>query len=129
MRSTSPIPWPDRISGFRSGVINAIIDALDSLRPIASGTVWHEWRSDGVVTHSKGGTGAASAAATFSGVAYVAGTRTTGLTATATKPWIKCNRSTGAATEEAGPPSFPFPDNEEWFEKSRTYGDIHVPGM
>ena len=54
MRSMSPVTWPERITGFRSGVINAIIDAMESLRPIPSPTVRHEWRSDGTVSHAAG---------------------------------------------------------------------------
>lgn len=57
---TPPMAWPERISGFRSGVINSIIDALDSLRPISSPTVRHEWRSDGTVSHAGTGDGGSS---------------------------------------------------------------------
>jgi hypothetical protein len=64
--------------------------------------------------------------AAFSGIAYVAGQRTTGLTSDDGKPWVKCDLSTGVATEETGPPTIPFPDGEEWFEKANTSGDIHV---
>ena len=63
----------------------------------------------------------------FSGTAYVAGVRTTGLDSDSSKPWVKCDISTGIATEETGPPSNPFPNNEEWYEKAQTAGDIHVP--
>lgn len=51
MRST-PVPIPDRISGFRSTVINGLIDFCESLRPIKSATVWPEWRPDGVANHA-----------------------------------------------------------------------------
>ena len=63
--------------------------------------------------------------AVFSGVAYVAGNQTKGLTADPSKPYVKCVFSTGAATEETGPPAIPFPDDEEWYEKNQTSGDIH----
>lgn len=49
----SPVIWPERISGFRSGVINALIDAVDSLRPVDTATVKHEWRSDGTAAHAR----------------------------------------------------------------------------
>ena len=62
----------------------------------------------------------------FSGTAYVAGTKTTGLNNDDSKPWVKCVLSTGVASEQVGPPSDPFPEDEEWFEKANTYGDIHV---
>ena len=63
----------------------------------------------------------------FSGTAYVAGIKTTGLNSTPAYPWVKCNLASGAATEDAGPPSNPFPPNEEWYEKANHSGDIHVP--
>ena len=62
----------------------------------------------------------------FSGVAYVSGRKMTGLTAVSAYPWVKIDVSDGSATEEAGPPSNPFPPNEEWYEKEFTIGDIHV---
>ena len=62
----------------------------------------------------------------FSGVAYVKGVKTTGLNSDSTKPYVKCSLDTGAAVEDAGPPADPFPEDEEWFEKASTYGDIHV---
>ena len=63
----------------------------------------------------------------FSGTAYVMGARTTGLNSDSSKPWVRIDLSTGAATEQTGPPSFPFGDNYEWYEKSKTPGDIHLP--
>jgi len=65
----------------------------------------------------------------FTGVAYVAGRRQTGLDSDSTKPWVKCDVSTGIASEQTGPPSSPFDPNEEWFEKDNTYGNIHVPRL
>jgi hypothetical protein len=62
----------------------------------------------------------------FSGTAYVAGHKITGLTSDSAKLWVKVDVEAGTATEQAGPPSDPFPANEEWFEKSKTAGDIHV---
>lgn len=57
MRSMEPVPLPDRISGFRSTVINGILDYLESLRPIATRSVRTEWRSDGLALHSAPGGG------------------------------------------------------------------------
>ena len=65
----------------------------------------------------------------FTGIAYVAGIKTTGLTSDGAKPYVKCDRAAGTASEQTGPPSSPFPDNEEWYEKESTFGDIHVPGI
>jgi len=39
---------PDRISGFRSTAINGILDYLESLRPISTTTVKHDWTPGGV---------------------------------------------------------------------------------
>lgn len=58
MRSTAPVQIPDRISGYRSRVINGILDYLESLRPIDTRTVRHVWRSDGTETHATTGGGA-----------------------------------------------------------------------
>jgi len=64
---------------------------------------------------------------TFSGTAYVSGAKTTGLNSDGTKGWIKCNAATGTASEvNAAEVVFPFPPNIEFYEKSKTYGDIHV---
>jgi len=46
---TEPRPLPDRISGFRSGVINGLIDFCETLRPINSRTVWHTWTPGGII--------------------------------------------------------------------------------
>ena len=64
--------------------------------------------------------------ASFSGTAYVSGIKTTNLNGDSTKPWIKVDVTTALAEEETGPPSNPFPPNQEWYEKAYTYGDIHV---
>ena len=69
---------------------------------------------------------AATNANEFSGTAYIAGVKTTGLNTYSEKPWVKCDITTCVASEEDGPPSNPFPPNEEWFEKDYTSGDIHV---
>lgn len=69
---------------------------------------------------------AAAVSGQFSGTAYVVGVPTTGLNSDGTKPYVKCNLATGAATEDAGPMPNPFDHDEEWFEKANTYGDIHA---
>jgi len=68
-----------------------------------------------------------SEAATFSGTAYVIGMKTEGLTTYPDCLWVKCDVSNGVCTEVLGPPADPFPANEEWYEKAKTYGDIHLP--
>jgi hypothetical protein len=64
---------------------------------------------------------------TFSGTAYIAGNKTTGLDSDSAKPWVRCFLDTATAEENAGPPPNPFPMNEEWYEKAQTAGDIHIP--
>jgi hypothetical protein len=55
MMMSSPVALPDRVSGFRSRAINGILAYLESLRPISSRTVRHEWRTSGVVSHASAG--------------------------------------------------------------------------
>ena len=63
----------------------------------------------------------------FSGVAYVAGTKITGLNSDASKPWIMIDFAAVTATEvTTAEVMFPFPPNIECYEKSKTFGDIHV---
>lgn len=61
----------------------------------------------------------------FSGTAYIAGKKITGLNSSA-KPWVKCNIDAMTATQEDGPPPDPMPSNQEWYYKNETYGDIHL---
>ena len=69
----------------------------------------------------------------FTGVVYIEGLRVTGLNAQHEYPWIRIRLSGDPAlfeqqvTEQPGPPPSPFPQNEEWYEKASTSGDIHVP--
>ena len=58
---------------------------------------------------------------------YLSGNKYDGLNSDATLPWIKVSIAAGTVSEEAGPPSNPFPQNEEWYEKANISGDIHVP--
>ncbi len=65
----------------------------------------------------------------FTGRVYLNGVVYDNLNEDYLKPWIKVVIDGSAApTEEIGPPSNPFPPNEEWYEKISTYGDIHVIG-
>ncbi|MFH1604938.1 MAG: hypothetical protein ABIH03_13640, partial [Pseudomonadota bacterium] len=43
---------PDRITGFRSGVINGLIDFCESLRPMNTRTVRHTWMPSGVASEA-----------------------------------------------------------------------------
>jgi hypothetical protein len=60
------------------------------------------------------------------GVVYVSGTRHTGKVSEQTKPWIKVDIAANTVTEESGPPSFPLPSHQEWYDKAQTFGDIHI---
>jgi hypothetical protein len=62
-------------------------------------------------------------ASPFSGRAFVIGNWTIGL---GTKAWVRCNLDTGTAVDHDGPAPNPFPPNEEWFDVSATFGDIHI---
>ena len=67
------------------------------------------------------------AGVSFSGTAYsTAGHPITGLNSDGTKPWIRYNKSERVFTQQTGPPSAPWPDNEHWWEKAYTVGDIHA---
>lgn len=66
-------------------------------------------------------------AAAFSGRAWSPdGRKTTGLDSDSAKPWVKFDKTTYVFSEQAGPPSYPWPDTEVWFEKAYTYGDIVI---
>ena len=62
----------------------------------------------------------------FSGRAWVCGVLFTDLNTSAAKPWVKVKVSVPSASEESGPAPSPLPADEEWYEKSKTAGDIHV---
>lgn len=64
----------------------------------------------------------------FSGVAYVSGTKYEDLNTYPTRPWVVIPLDGGTPREENGPAPATFPDNEEWFEKAKVFGDIHVLG-
>lgn len=46
---------PDKIRGFRSRVINELIDFCGSLSPISSPTIKHKWTNNGIVSESFAG--------------------------------------------------------------------------
>ena len=60
----------------------------------------------------------------FSGTVYIAGNKVD-LTGTP-KEWVRVNVSDGTAVYHDGPPSNPFPPNEEWYYVAKTFGDIHI---
>jgi len=62
----------------------------------------------------------------FTGVLYLSGNKFSNLNNNASYPWVKVDVAMGTAAEAAGPPSSPFPPNEEWYEKAQVAGDIHV---
>jgi len=117
---------PDDIDGFRSEPINGILKCLRALWPLQSATIMHTVTASGThydIKRVQSGT----AAIVFSGTAYVAGRKITGLSSDSAKPWVRCFLDTATAEEHAGPPPDPFPSNEEWYEKAQTAGNIHIP--
>jgi len=64
--------------------------------------------------------------ASFSGTAYVAGLKITGLNSNPLYPWVMIDLSAMTAVEDAGPPPNPFPPSIEYYEKAKTVGDIHL---
>jgi len=99
--------------------LNAILRELSNRSATDGVRITRDW-AGGTRTHLD------DSSIGFSGTAYVAGKKNENLNEDDTKPWIKCDLGTKIATEETGPPFDPFPDNEEWFEKAFTAGDIHV---
>jgi hypothetical protein len=78
-------------------------------------------RRYGPVEQINSGGGSSSS---FTGTAYIAGRKTTGL---GTKAWVRVFLDTATAEDHDGPPPDPFPPNEEWYEVAQTFGNIHVP--
>lgn len=114
---------PPRIDGFRSEVINQIIACLEALYPASSSSILVNVTSRGTVYEVKRQESGGGSMA-FSGTAYIAGNKTTGL---GTKAWVRCFLDTATAEDNDGPPPNPFPPNEEWYEVAQTPGDIHIP--
>ena len=83
--------------------------------------VFHDW--SGIKISGGGGGGGRG----FSGTAYDrAGNKTTGLSSDTAKPWVKYDLSTGAFTEQVGPPSTPWGNNEVWRNKSDIHGSLYL---
>jgi hypothetical protein len=112
---------PEKIDGFRSEVINSLIDCVIALWPMQSATLLQNVTMRGTSSEIKRPAGGAGMP--FSGTAYIAGNQTTGL---GTKKWVRCHLDTATAENNDGPPPNPFPPNEEWYEVSQTPGDIHI---
>lgn len=113
---------PQKIDGFRSEVINGLIDCVTALWPRQSATMLINVSTAGASYEVKR-PGAGGGAMPFSGTAYIAGSKTTGL---GTKAWVRCHLDTATAEDADGPAPDPFPPNEEWYEVSKTSGDIHI---
>ena len=99
--------------------LNTCANWLNGMK-IIGGEVLHT--PDGIIINpfmSGGGNGSME----FSGTALIAGNRTTGL---GTKAYVRCFLDKATAEDHDGPPPNPFPPNEEWYEVSKTSGDIHI---
>jgi hypothetical protein len=111
---------PDDVTGWRSAEFNAIFACLRALWLKRSATLLCNTASDGTsIEVKRPGAGGASS---FTGTAYVAGNKTTGL---GTKKWVRVFLDSGTAEDNDGDPPNPFPPNEEWYEVANTSGDIH----
>jgi hypothetical protein len=117
---------PEKVDGYRSETLNALIDCIIALWPVSSSTLLTNVTSRGTSYEVKRPGAAGGGSMPFSGTAYIAGYATTGLNSYTDKPWVRCFIDTATAEEHAGPPPNPFPANEEWYEKSKTSGDIHI---
>lgn len=117
------IKLPAKIDGFRSGIINDMLDYMRAITPKRSASLLVNISSDGTGLEVKRPASGGGGSMPFSGTAYVAGNKTTGL---GTKAWVRCNLELATAVDHDGPPSNPFPPNEEWYEVSKTPGDIHI---
>jgi hypothetical protein len=117
---------PEKVSGYRQEVINGLIDCIIALWPMESATIISNVTSRGT-DHEIKRIQAGGGAIVFSGTAYIAGRKITGLSSDSAKPWVRCFLDTATAEEHAGPPPDPFPSNEEWYEKAQTAGNIHIP--
>jgi hypothetical protein len=113
---------PDEVDGFRSEEINSIIKCLRALWPMKSSSLLITVTSQGTSQEVKQTPAVTTGA--FSGTAYIAGNKTTGL---GTKAWVRCFLDTGTAEDNDGPPPNPFPINEEWYEVAQTFGNINIP--
>jgi len=74
-----------------------------------------EWTNDGLKLYI--------APTRFTGTVYISGVKYTGL---GTKAWVRVMNHASAVEDNDGPPPSPFPTGEEWYEVSKTSGDIHV---
>jgi hypothetical protein len=114
---------PEKVEGYRSEVINSLIDCVTALWPVRSATILTNVTSRGASYEVKRPSSGSGGSMPFSGTAYIAGNWTTGL---GTKDWVRCFLDTATAVDHDGPPPNPFPPNEEWYEVSKTPGDIHI---
>jgi len=102
--------------GFDQKSAQRIVRAVKTVERMGGGGIVRRGKHD--ATYATSGT--------FTGVAYVMGNKVTGLNSDLTKPWVKCVRSTRTAVEVETAPASPFPDDEEYYEKANTFGDIHA---
>jgi hypothetical protein len=113
------IKLPEKVRGYRSRVINALIDYCKANTLITS--------PDLLINQTAAGTSTALRRPQLlpdmrPRRAFIAGNLTTGL---GTKRYIRCNLGTATAVDHDGPMPNPMPPNEEWFDCESTYGDIH----
>ena len=104
--------------GKLAETIDRICSMINGINVVQGGDVFVD--KDRIEFRVRGGGGGA-----FNGQAYTpAGAFYEDLT-DAEKPWLKYDLSTGAITEEVGPPSDPWPANESWRKKGDFKGAIY----
>ena len=102
-----PASWVQKVENF-----------ISSFKVLSGGQFIWDGRTAALQIYAGGG-------GAFNGQAYTpAGAFYEDLT-DAEKPWLKYDLSTGAITEEVGPPSDPWPANESWRKKGDFKGAIY----
>jgi hypothetical protein len=114
---------PEKVEGYRSEAINGLIDCIVALWPVKSATLLTNVTVRGTSYEVKRPGSGGGGSMAFSGTAYIAGNKTTGL---GTKAWVRCKLDLATAVDHDGPAPNPFPPNEEWYEVAQTPGDIHI---
>lgn len=105
--------------------LSKIGQALNSMKVVQGGKVRFEGKT--FRFYLTGGDGVGGAGRGFNGVAYDrAGNSTSGLNSDGTKSWVKYDLSTGIFSEEVGPPSEPWGNNEIFRHKSDIHGSLYL---
>ncbi len=108
------VSWQQSVMNANTKEIDVMLSALQNAQ------------QQGLITLQVGADGGMTIGTRITGNVYLSGLKFTGKNSDATKPWIKVDVANSTVTEQTGPPSNPFPPGEEWYEKNKHVGDIHV---